>query len=75
MSAMQAEIEFSTTIEAPPKRVRQLRLTDQLKGIQPGQSVLLDLPTARCLIQFLRVKKFSYVQRSEGDGMRVWRTA
>lgn len=69
------QVEFSTEHKAPRPRERRLRLVPELKAIQVGQSVLLDKPTALCLGDYLRRNGMSYVQRAEGQQIRIWRTA
>lgn len=68
---MQPEI----TSEIAPPVPRGRRLSPELKSIQPGQSVLLDGPTASCLLVYLRYHGHSATQRKEGDRVRVWRLA
>ena len=70
------KIEFSSDIEPPPVRTITKRLTEELKGIQPGQSVLLDKPTALCLIEHLKGRGFKSTRRTEENALvRVWRMA
>jgi len=39
----------------PPQKVQKsARLTDELRSMQPGQSVILDKPTAAALISHIR---------------------
>jgi hypothetical protein len=65
---------FDTAIPMPKPRVYRKRLTEALRNMPAGQSVLLDYETARGLVGFLKRQKRGPVTRKEGDKIRVWRS-
>ena len=57
----------------PKKREKRRRLTPLLKSIKPGQTVVLDAATARCLYNFIRYNGGDAVQKRLGpDEVQVW---
>lgn len=77
---------MKTTIEegipAPAVRSYRRRVTVEMKGLQPGQSVVVDRLTAMCLRDYGRRHEWEVVtQRVDGKGLevgeavRVWRVS
>jgi hypothetical protein len=64
-------IELSSSV--PPPKLKTRRLTPEIKEIAPGQSVLVDKPTADALTTFLRYRGYASTRLKEGEQYRVWR--
>ena len=60
---------------APPKRLRTLRLTPELKAlpIDPETGVKVDLETAKCLRSYARYHGWDIIQKRDGDHLIIWR--
>lgn len=62
-----------TTDPPPPTRERVFRLTDELKQIQRGQSVVLDSETAYCLASFIRYHGGTVRRKKLPNGrLKIW---
>lgn len=60
---------------APPKRVRTVRLTPELKAlpIDPETGVRVDYETAKCLRSYARYHGWDIIQKSDGATVIIWR--
>ena len=67
------KLEFTREIPAPTRRIHKIRVSEELKKLLPGESVLLDRPTARCFVEWARRCKILVVQKTEEGGVRVHR--
>jgi len=57
----------------PPRRNRTDRLTDQMRNLKPGQSVIVCPKTAHCLAMHLRYKGMeSRRQKIDTNNVQVW---
>lgn len=65
-------MEILTTPPPEPRIVVQ-RLTESIRSLQPGQSVILDTKTARCAVEHFRYRGFKVTQRTQEDGrVQIW---
>lgn len=70
------QIIVEDSVPMPPQTEYRGRLTEELRSLKPGQSVLVDRPTASALINWLKRRGMKAIQRKEEDGsIRVWRSA
>lgn len=67
------KLEFTREIPAPTRRIHKIRVGEDLKKLAPGESVLLDRPTARCFVEWARRNSVPVVQKAVGESVRVWR--
>jgi hypothetical protein len=59
--------------QAPPKRDKKPRLTEEMKRIMPGQCVVLCPKTARCLVSYLRYNGMeSRIKKLSPTETKVW---
>ncbi len=57
----------------PPARVRKDRLTDELRGLISGQSVITDEATAMALAAHFRYRKMQTRRQAIGEGkIQTW---
>lgn len=58
---------------APKPRERKSRLTDEIRNLKPGQSVIVDPKTARCAVAHIKYSGGVAVQQKKADGkIQVW---
>lgn len=61
------------TSPSPPPRKREARLTDAIRNLKPGQSIIADRATARCAIAHYRYRGIKTVQRELPDRqLQIW---
>lgn len=66
--------EIREDMPPPEKLIKTARLDSSLRGLKPGQSVLLARDMANCLVQYFRYHKLKHTQRKDESGLiRVWR--
>lgn len=78
---MKFEMTIEEDVPAPPVRKHRKRLTPELRGMQPGQSVVVDDITAKCIRDFGYRNGWEVVTKAVRDGVemdgkiRVWRVS
>ncbi len=61
------------TTPAPKPRPRKKRITNEIRNMKPGESVVVDANTARCIVAHFRYHERTAVQRKTEDGkIQVW---
>jgi len=71
-------LKIEKGIPIPTTTARKGNNVEQLKAMEPGDSVYFDAPIKKKATRFYRVAKrlgIKVVIRVEGDGMRMWRAA
>lgn len=67
-------MEIETGIQPPPERGREVRVTDAMKRMLPGQSFVCDEATAKSFRQYGYYHGWGTRQLLMADGMlRMWR--
>lgn len=67
-------MEIETGIAPPPERGREVRVTDAVRAMKPGDSFVCDEATAKSFRQFGYYHGWGTRQQTLRDGvLRVWR--
>jgi len=57
----------------PPPRTKTARLTEEMKALLPGQSVIVDEKTALCIAAFYKYNGKRTTRRAIADGkFQIW---
>lgn len=57
----------------PEKRTKQPRITNEMRQLKPGQSVIVDPKTAACIASYMRYNSRDTSRQTIGKNLvRIW---